>query len=86
MPKELEILEEIARIATREALKDYIIPEEWVKNLVKGTLFKGNERVFELYVPGAKPEDAIVISSARVNRDTKEVQITVSNLKRRGVL
>lgn len=84
MAKELEELEEIARAATRKALEGYVIPEEWRKNLTQGTLFEGDDRVFELYVPGEKPENAVVISSARVNRNTKAVTVTISNLKLRG--
>ena len=83
MSKELQELEEIARAATRQALEGYVIPEEWRKNLIQGTLFEGDDRVFELYVPGEKSENAIVISSARVNRNTKVVVVNISNLKPR---
>lgn len=82
-PKELDLLEEVARVATREALKDYEAPPpEWRDNLVLGTLFDGDWRVFELYVPGQRPSDAIVIASARVHRVTREVSVTVINLRR----
>ncbi len=83
-PKELALLEEIAREATFKALQDFEpIPEEWRHNLVLGTLIEPEFRVFELYVPGERPLDAIVISSARVNRKTKQVDVTITNLVRR---
>ncbi|MCD9116906.1 hypothetical protein [Pseudomonas bijieensis] len=79
--KELDELKELARLATYEALKGYEpLPEEWEKNLTLGTFFDDEHRVFELYVASEKPEDTIVISSARVNRLTKSVHVTVSNL------
>ena len=83
--KELDVLEEVPRVATREALKDYEAPRpEWKDDLVLGTLFDGDWRVFELYVPGQRPSDAIVIASARVHRMTREVSVTVSNLQRKA--
>ena len=82
--KELEELQEIARLATYEALKAYEpVPPEWEKNLTLGTFFGGDDRIFELYVAAERPADAIVISSARVNRKSESVQVTVSNLKKR---
>ena len=83
-PKELAVLEEIARVATAEALRDFEpVPETWRRELALGTLFEGDDRVFELYVPGERPSDAIVISSARVNRKTKLVEVTITNLAKR---
>lgn len=80
-PKELDELREIARVATRKALEDYErIPEEWEENLTLGTFFDGDDRIFELYVAGERPVDAIVISSARVNRKTRSVRVVISNL------
>ncbi len=85
MSKELEDLQEIARRATREALEQYEpIPMEWEKNLTLGTFFEENYRIFELYVAGEKPSDAIIISSARVNRRDRSVKVVVSNLKRKS--
>ena len=83
--KELEELQEIARLATHEALKAYEpMPKEWGKNLTLGTFFVGDDRIFEIYVSDERPADAIVISSARVNRKTKSVQVTITNLTRRS--
>ena len=79
---ELDELQEIARVATRNALEAYeSLPEEWSKNLTLGTFFEDEDRIFELYVAAERPADAIVISSARVNRKTRNVTVTVSNLK-----
>ena len=83
-PKELDELQEIARIATRTALESYEpMPEEWGKNLTLGTFFEGDERIFELYIAAEKPADAVVISTARVNRKSKKVLVTISNLAKR---
>lgn len=84
-PKELDQLQELARIATRQALEEYEpIPKEWEANLTLGTFFDGDDRIFELYVAADKPEDAIVISSARVNRKSRSVQVVIANLRRRA--
>ncbi|WP_269533273.1 hypothetical protein [Chitinimonas sp. BJYL2] len=81
-PTELDVLQEIARVATRTALEAYEpIPSEWERNLTLGTLFDGDDRIFELYIAAEKPADAIVISSARVNRKTKAVAVTITNLR-----
>ncbi|OWQ47814.1 hypothetical protein CDL60_08935 [Roseateles noduli] len=78
---ELDELKEIARLATRRALELYEpIPAHWNDRLALGTLFDGDDRVFELYVPAAHPADATVISRARVNRLTKEVSVFITNL------
>ena len=82
MSKELDELQEIARLATREALEPYAIPEHWKNDLVLGCLFDGDYRIFELYVPGERPRDAIVISSARIHRKTREISVVISNLER----
>jgi hypothetical protein len=86
MSKELEDLQEIACIATSEALEQYeLIPKEWEKNLALGTFFEEDYRIFELYVAAEKPSDTIVISSARVNRRDRSVKVVVSNLKHKSV-
>lgn len=80
--KELDVLQEVARAATRAALMRYEdIRPEWKEALALGTLFEGDWRIFELYVPGERPADAIVLTSARVHRLTREVQVTVRNLQ-----
>jgi hypothetical protein len=83
-PKELDELQEIARVATRAALEGYEpMPEEWEKNLTLGTFFEGDDRIFELYIAAEKPSDAVVISTARVNRKSRNVVVTISNLAER---
>lgn len=85
MSKELDELQEIARIATRKALEAYEpIPAEWVSNLALGTFFEGEDRIFELYISKENPRDTIVISSARINRNSREIQVTISNLPKKG--
>lgn len=80
--KELDELEEVARVATRAELTRYEpIPEAWARELTLGTFFEGEDRLFKLYVPGLRPSDAIVLTSARVNRVTRAVQVTVTNLR-----
>lgn len=84
VPKELDELQEIARLATRAALEEYErIPAEWEKNLTLGTFFDGDDRIFELYIAAEQPSDAVVISSARVNRRTKAVMVVISNLAKK---
>ena len=82
--KELDELQEIARKATYEALKEYEpISEEWEKSLTLGIFFDGDDRIFQLYVAAERPRDTIVISSARVNRKSKVViDLTISHLKK----
>jgi len=85
-PKELDELREIARLATRKALEDYDpMPKEWEENLTLGTFFDGDDRIFELYIAAERPVDAIVISSARVNRKDRSVQVVISNLNKKTV-
>jgi len=85
-PKELDELREIARLATRKALEDYDpMPKEWEENLTLGTFFDGDDRIFELYIATERPVDAIVISSARVNRKDRSVQVVISNLNKKTV-
>jgi len=84
-PKELDELQEIARVATRKELENYErISPEWEKNLTLGTFFDGDDRIFELYIAAERPENAVVISSARVNRKTKNVAVVISNLVRKA--
>jgi hypothetical protein len=82
--KELDELQELARVATRAELEQYEpIPDEWKTALTLGTFFDGDDRIFELYVPRERPADAVVLTSARVNRVTREVAVKVTNLQRR---
>jgi hypothetical protein len=85
MSKELDELEEIARLATRKALEEYEpVPDEWAKNLVLTTIFEGDDRVFVLYVPGERRDNPIVISSTRVHRTSRSVNVSVTNLSKRS--
>lgn len=75
--KSLVELEKIARQATRDALSAYKIPDKIREELILGIFFDGNERIFELYVPGKKPADAIVVSRAKVDAVTGKVNVDV---------
>jgi hypothetical protein len=82
--KELDDLQEIARIATREALKSYEpIPKDWEDHLTLGSGYDGEDGIFELYVAAERPRDSIVISSARVNKVTRAAQVTVFHLQKK---
>lgn len=71
--KRLEELEEIARVKTREALVEYERLSDEAKNkLVLGIGFAGDERIFQLYVPGERPEEAVVVTRVPVNSITGE--------------
>lgn len=73
----LEELRERARLLTYEALKDYEIPDDLETKITLGVEFEGEDRIFELYIPGERPKDAIVISSARINSFTGEGTVEV---------
>lgn len=74
MTMKLEELTERARIAVREAMKKWPpVPEHLRRNLVVGTEFAGDDRVFELYVATEPPEDAIVLARVTVNSATGAV-------------
>jgi hypothetical protein len=78
---ELDELQEIARQATYDALKEYEpLPTEWRTNLALGACINENYGVFEMYVAAERPEDTKVISVTRVHRQTRQVEVTISNL------
>jgi hypothetical protein len=84
MSAKLEELQEIARVATLKALEGYPISEEMRTQLVLGVQFEGDVRIFELYLPGERPQDALIISEATVHRVTKDVTVRVFNPPQRG--
>ncbi|MBZ4416288.1 hypothetical protein [Myxococcus sp. RHSTA-1-4] len=70
----LDTLKEKARAATREALARHPpIPDRIRQNLTLGVQFSGEVRIFELYVPAERPENAIVLARVAVNSITGEV-------------
>jgi len=74
----LDEMEPIAREATRRALSDYLEPpKEDQANWTLGKVETDSEGVFEIYIPAERPLDAKVISCARVNRRTGEVDVEV---------
>lgn len=75
---EFAAMEAIAKEATRAALVDYVpLTEEDAKHLTLGSGISDTEGVFELYIAKDKPQDAKVISCAKVNRLTGDVQVEV---------
>ena len=74
----LSEMEAIAKEATRAALVGYTPPTaEEDKNLTLGSGITDTEGVFELYIATDKPQDAKVISCAKVSRLTGEVTVEV---------
>jgi hypothetical protein len=64
--------------STFAALTAYIPPSNEEKAVMTlGKVITDTECVFELYVPSDRPQDAKVISRAKVNRLTGEVKVDV---------
>lgn len=70
-------MEPIAKEATRDALRTYIWPSDRDEDLTLGIRLEDEYGIFELYFSGERPEDAIVLTEARVNRITSEVSVKV---------
>lgn len=79
----LKELEAKAQALTKKALADYVIPDDVRKEFVLTTLFEGDERVFVLYVPGPKREDARVIARTRISSVTGEGSVEFIGLERK---
>ena len=76
--RSLTDMEEAARAATAEALRGYPPPSGQDRdNLTLGKQLTDEEGIFELYVPGERPQDAKVISRAVVDRVTGKVAVEV---------
>lgn len=74
----LSEMEPVAQEATYAALKRYSPPSnEDKKHLTLGKVITETEGVFELYIPAERPQDAKVISCAKVSRLTGEVKVEV---------
>ena len=64
----LSKLKEQARDLIRSSLTNCApIPETLRARLVIGVLFEGDTRIFEMYVPGDTPEDAIILARVPIN-------------------
>ena len=71
-------MEPLARKATYETLKGYLPPpEEDMKNLTLGISDNDDYGLFELYIAAERPEDAKVLTEARVDRRTGAVEVKV---------
>jgi hypothetical protein len=70
----LDTLQEIARAATQAALANfagYSPPAN--DNLTLGTFWEDDLTAFELYIAADRPEDAIVLTTTKVNSCTGEL-------------
>lgn len=71
MVMDLEALQERARKLVREALRACPpLPNDYKKRLTLGVRFEDNNRIFELYVDANRPEDAVVVARATLDKDT----------------
>ena len=72
--QKLAILEESARVATRSMISEFPhyfnIPTE---HLTLGTFWENDDVIFELYIAGDRPKDAIVLTTTRVDLYSGEV-------------
>jgi hypothetical protein len=73
----LKEMEEIAKKATYAALQGYKKPADDMRNLTLGTEITNEEGIFELYFAAERPQDAKVITCARVDRHTGAVSVEV---------
>ncbi len=71
-PKSVDELRDIARSATRTALSGHKMPADIRDNVVLGEFMEGDFRIFQLYVPGLRPEDGQVVSRVAINTVTGE--------------
>lgn len=60
--------EEIAKGLIKQNLVNYELSEETKRRLVLGTVIEEDRFVFELYIPGNLPEEAIIFLTATINR------------------
>ena len=74
----LSEMEAIAKEATKAAFVGYVPPTpEEERNLTLGSGITDTEGVFELYIATDRPQDAKVISCAKVDRLTGDVTVEV---------
>jgi hypothetical protein len=74
----LKELEDIARRRLREALSGREVPYDARPNLTLGTSFPDPDTVvFDLYIAGQRPTDAVYLARAILNRSTGEGSVHV---------
>lgn len=74
----LSEMEPIAKRATFAALVRYVPPSDDEKAIMTlGKVVTDTDGIFELYIPSERPQDAKVISCAKVSRLTGEVKVDV---------
>ena len=77
MKSNVKDLERIAQAKMKEVLSRYVIDERTKKEITLGFTIENGIYVWDLYVPQEKPQDALVISEARVDPNTLEVIVSV---------
>ena len=85
----LDELRALAMEMSRRALEDYPpFPPALKAQLTLGTTFEPTETIFELYLPGETPSDAIVLVSVAMDKRTGDgtVEIREENWRRLGLL
>jgi hypothetical protein len=74
----LNELQERARVMTDDAMRGLPpIPEAYRHDLVLGMRAEGHLRIFEMYMPGKRPEDALILTCARLDERTGEGTVQV---------
>jgi hypothetical protein len=71
----MQAMEAIAKPATKATLEGLYLSSDDCNRLVLGYTEDGDFGVFELYVPGERPQDARVIARARVNAYSGDVEV-----------
>ena len=65
---------------SQDALKLYPpIPDDVRGALTLGTYFEKDSTIFDLYLPGERPEDALVFVKVTMNNDTGEGRANVND-------
>ena len=65
-----EAREEAVKVFKKET-RDIRFPEEWNDIVTLGGYDQGDLFVFELYIPGEKPENAIVLAKVEIGKKDK---------------
>ena len=85
----LDELRSLAMEMSRRALENYPpLPPALKGQLTLGTFFEPTETIFELYLPGETPSDAIVLVRVTMDKRTSDgaVEIREENWRRLGLL
>lgn len=81
--KSLDELTDIAYRLIAGAFANHEVPRELRSRWVLGSEFDNDHAIFELYVPGETPRDAVLLSRVRLDRVTGEGSVEVYNLAKK---